>query len=172
MRRKPCKWFPEKVQATKAKTWRFPGAVWSEYYTLLCPLWLGEENGAPLLSNLKSIANEGDSFETLRMQIDRWGFGIRSATIYHETAHWQDISWPRCDGHELYEPEGIVSHAQYGGDDGYEFNLRNAHSWVSNFHQSYITLLLCFIAMIPRRFRSALISSYNHKTQHARNRLC
>ncbi|PNY28367.1 Killer toxin subunits alpha/beta-like protein [Tolypocladium capitatum] len=129
MRVKSCKWFPKKKQGTTATTWRFPGTVWSEYYTLLCPLWLGVQDGAPIFRNLKTIAYEGDSFEALRTQIDSWGSGMRAGTIYHETAHWNDISWPRCDGNELYGPEQIVSKSQYGGDDGYEFNLRNAHSW-------------------------------------------
>jgi hypothetical protein len=50
-------------------------------------------------------------------------------TIFHETTHWQDISYPSCDKKETYEPEKIASKAKYGGDVGYQYNLRNAHSW-------------------------------------------
>ncbi|KAK3299894.1 putative class V chitinase [Chaetomium fimeti] len=129
IRRTPCPYNDRRKRGTAAITWRFPGSVWSEYYTLLCPWWLGTIPGAPAFSSLKNVANEGDSFETLRTQIDRWSNSVRAVTIYHETAHWQDISWPTCDANELYAPEDIASHAKYGGTNGYEFNLRNAHSW-------------------------------------------
>ncbi|KAG6360417.1 hypothetical protein INS49_011477 [Diaporthe citri] len=128
-RRKPCMYSPRKKAGTAAKTWRFPGNLWSEYYVLLCPWWLGDIPDAPAFESLHAIKEEADGFPTLQKQIDRWGKVVRAATIYHETAHWQDISWPHCDGNEMYKPEDIVSKSKNGGDSGYEFNLRNAHSW-------------------------------------------
>lgn len=112
-----------------SQTWRYPGNVWSEYYVLLCPWCLGEISGAPQFRSLESIRKEADGFDTLKKQIDLWGKTVRTTTIYHETAHWQDISWPHFDGNEMYKPEDIVSQAKNSGGDGYEFNLRNAHSW-------------------------------------------
>ncbi|KAK4233494.1 killer toxin subunits alpha/beta-like protein [Achaetomium macrosporum] len=114
--RQPCPYFSRRNRGVAAKTWRFPGV-------------LGQIDGAVPFTSLKNIANEGDSFEVLRTQIDRWSNTVRALTIYHETAHWQDISRPTCDANEKYEPEVIASHAKYGGDEGYNFNLKNAHSW-------------------------------------------
>ncbi|KFH40781.1 Killer toxin subunits alpha/beta-like protein [Hapsidospora chrysogenum ATCC 11550] len=129
IQRKACRYFPKKSSGTAAKTWRFPGKLWSEYYVLLCPWWLGDEQGAPEFRSLASLEDEAIGFETLQKQIDLWGKTVRATTIYHETAHWQDISWPHCDGNEMYKPEDIASQAKNRGDEGYEFNLRNAHSW-------------------------------------------
>lgn len=127
--RAPCPYNAVKRSGTAAITYRYPGTFSSTYYTLLCPWWLGQIDGAPKWSSLKNIANEGDSFDPLKKQIDRWANTVRAVTIHHETTHWQDISWPHCDKRETYAPEQIVAKAQHGGDTGYEYNLRNAHSW-------------------------------------------
>ncbi|POS69818.1 hypothetical protein DHEL01_v211789 [Diaporthe helianthi] len=129
VRRKPCTFSPKKQSGTAAKTWRLPGRLWSEYYVLLCPWWLGDIEGASKYQSLSATEEEADGFPTLQKQIDKWGKAVRATTIYHETAHWQDISWPNCDANEMYKPEDIVSQSRNGGDEGYEFNLRNAHSW-------------------------------------------
>lgn len=128
-----CHYRAKKKSGIAAKTWRFYGTVYSQYYTLLCPWWLGQEKGAPPWSSLQEIAYEGDSYGPLREQIDRWSNSVRAVTIHHETNHWQDISSPPCDALEYYEPEVIVSFARNGGSDGYERMLRNAHSWVRIF---------------------------------------
>ncbi|KAK4200586.1 killer toxin subunits alpha/beta-like protein [Triangularia verruculosa] len=127
----PCRYAA--VGGVAAVTFRFPGTVFSKYYTLLCPFWLGTIKGAPQFTSLKKLKGEADSFPTLQKQIDRWST-VRALTIFHETTHWQDISWPTCDSRpkgkkEIYAPEKIVGNARNGGDDGYELNLRTAHAW-------------------------------------------
>ncbi|KAK3988009.1 killer toxin subunits alpha/beta-like protein [Cladorrhinum sp. PSN332] len=126
----PCRYDSRKRQGVAAITYRSPGAVWSEYHTLLCPWWLGDLSGAPQWTSLKNLKSEADGFPTLREKIDRWSNTVRALTIYHETAHWQDISWPTCDSEgEIYAPEKIAGRAKNGGDKGYEANLRTAHAW-------------------------------------------
>lgn len=116
-------------------TYRYPGRVWSEYHTLLCPLFLSAQPNAPKFHSLKDTAKDADAFPEIRNTIDRWSNSIRAVTIFHETVHWQDISWPTCDrtdskgNREEYAPEKIVTRSRKGGSDGYEANLRNAHSW-------------------------------------------
>lgn len=131
----PCRYYSRSRSGVAAVTFRSPGAVWSEYHTLLCPFWLGTQSGAPSWYSLKDTAYEGDSNPAVRQTIDRWSNTVRALTIYHETAHWQDVSWPTCDNvdkdgnPEVYAAEKIVSLARNGGTKGYERNLRNAHSW-------------------------------------------
>jgi len=126
----PCPYNPATKGGVAAVTYRSPGTVWSEYHTLLCPFFLGKIADAPKFNSLKNTAKDGDSFPAVRATIDRWSNTVRAVTIFHETTHWQDISWPTCDGKgEIYAPEKIVSRSRNDGSDGYEANLRNAHSW-------------------------------------------
>ena len=61
--------------------------------------------------------------------IDGWN-QVRAVTMFHETYHWQDVSWPTCDANEEYRPEYIAARVRINDKnaDGYEFNIRNAHS--------------------------------------------
>ncbi|KAL5347107.1 hypothetical protein ACLOAV_008250 [Pseudogymnoascus australis] len=130
-----CRYDSTKKSGVAAVTYRYPGRVWSEYHTLLCPLFLSAQPNAPKFHSLKDTAKDADAFPEIRNTIDRWSNSIRAVTIFHETVHWQDISWPTCDrtdskgNREEYAPEKIVTRSRKGGSDGYEANLRNAHSW-------------------------------------------
>lgn len=127
---KICRYSTKKKGGLAAITFRSPGWLWSDYHILLCPFWLGDEPDAPKFSTLKALAYEADSYPTLRTGIDRWSRTLRAVTLYHETAHWQDVSYPYCDSNEEYRPEYIVGKAQSGEYEHYSFNQRNAHSWV------------------------------------------
>ncbi|KAH0601140.1 hypothetical protein MHUMG1_00012 [Metarhizium humberi] len=102
---------------------------WSEYYILLCPGFLDELPNQPKFTSLKDLAYEADSFPLLQQQINRWSSGVRAVTMYHEVAHFQDVSDPECGKIEFYNPREIVVKARSGSRIEYEELLRNAHSW-------------------------------------------
>jgi hypothetical protein len=99
---------------------------------------LGQQSGAPAWQSLAELAKEADGFETLRKTIDPWGTRVRALVLYHEVAHWQDVSHPTCDSQqeidgkiilETYAPEVIVSRGRNGGSRGFQINIRTAHAW-------------------------------------------
>ncbi|KJZ77005.1 hypothetical protein HIM_03326 [Hirsutella minnesotensis 3608] len=124
-----CRYNSRKARGQAAVTWNDPGRFWSNVYILLCPVFLGTEPGAPAMATLQTMKYDGDAWDEVRKTIDRWGNTVRGVTLYHETAHWELLSWPACLGNEEYNPHIIASKALYGGREGYEFNIRNAHSW-------------------------------------------
>nr|AIT18913.1 chitinase [Hirsutella thompsonii] len=124
-----CRYNSRKARGQAAVTWNDAGRFWSNVYVLLCPVFLGTEPGAPAMATLQTMKYDGDSWNEVRKTIDRWGNTVRGVTLYHETAHWELLSWPACQGNEEYNPHIIASKALYGGREGYKFNIRNAHSW-------------------------------------------
>ncbi|KJZ69269.1 hypothetical protein HIM_11343 [Hirsutella minnesotensis 3608] len=124
-----CRWSPTKRWGTTARTFRFPGTFYSNYYILLCPMFLGTQKGAGQMTSLTAITDEAKAYKPLRTHIDRWSTSVRAVTIYHEVSHFQDVSWPFCNANELYATEKIAANAIHGGQQGYDFNLRNAHTW-------------------------------------------
>jgi hypothetical protein len=119
----------KKKTGWKAATTRsFPGTIVDNVYTLWCSYFFGEEKSQPTLTSLEACAKEGAGYDEIRKKIGGRK-AVRAKTMVHETFHWHWVWYPQCDvPHDIYEPEKIVSNSDYGGEEGFQFNLRAAEA--------------------------------------------
>ncbi|KAJ3474610.1 hypothetical protein NLG97_g9764 [Lecanicillium saksenae] len=118
------------TELVSAATYRFPSRGTSNYHILFCPPFFDAQPGVSPFNTLARLSEYGDAHEDFRLYIDDWATKVRAVTMFHEVVHFQDVSNPQCGGGEYYAPKATIGYARRTKDNqGYDKNVRNAHSW-------------------------------------------